>query len=322
MHEVYDKWPEIAEKAFHSDVEPAGYIGMDHIVFAGMGGSGALSSIFSSILSKTDIHVEVVKGYLLPKTANSKSLVVATSISGDTKETLAVLQSAKKMNCKIIAFSSGGKMQEFCKENDIMYRKFPQMHSPRASFTGFLYAMLKVLGPIIPIDEKDILESLEELKKIGKKISSKNLSDSNPAVKLAEWIDGIPMIYYPSGLQAAAIRFKNSLQENSKMHAIVENVIEACHNGIVSWETSSEVKPILIQGKDDYIKTKERWNIIKDYFKTKKIEYNEILSIEGSILSKLITLIYLVDYATIYRAVLSQIDPSPIDSIDFIKSRL
>ena len=103
---------------------------------------------------------------------------------------------------------------------------------------------------------------------------------------------------------------------------MIEDVIEACHNGIVSWEKPSNVKPILLQGQDDYIKTKERWNILKEFFKTKKIDYWEVLSIQGNILSKLVTLIYLLDYTSIYLAALSETDPSPISSIDFIKNKL
>jgi len=132
----------------------------------------------------------------------------------------------------------------------------------------------------------------------------------------------IPLIYYPWGLQAAAIRFKNSLQENSKSHAIAEDVIEACHNGIVSWEKSSQIQPILIRGQDDYIKTKERWEILKQYFEQNKIDYREIHSVEGPILSKIINLIYLFDYTSIYLAIKNGIDPTPIKSIDFVKNKL
>ena len=130
------------------------------------------------------------------------------------------------------------------------------------------------------------------------------------------------MIYYPWGLQAAAIRFKNSLQENAKIHAMAEDVIEACHNGIVSWEKSSNVKPVLIQGEDDFIKTKERWRILKEYLETNEIDYREITSVKGSILSKLINLIYLLDYSSIYLAIKSGVDPSPLRSIDYVKERL
>ena len=322
MYAIYDSWPEIAKNAYNSDLEPVEFKNIEHIVFAGMGGSGALGDIFSSILSKTNVHITLVKGYLLPKTVDSNTVVIPVSVSGDTVETLTVLESAKKLDCKIFSFSSGGKIEDYCFKNNINYRKIQQHLSPRASFTEFLYSMLKVLEPILPIEKQDINESINQLEIICKNISSENLTDDNSSLKLAEWIKGIPMIYYPWGLQAAAIRFKNSLQENAKIHAISEDVLEASHNGIVSWEKPSIVQPILLRGEDDYTKTKERWEILKEYFKENNIDYREINSIKGNILSKLINIIYLLDYASIYHAVLSKIDPTPISSIDFIKRKL
>jgi len=322
MYAIYDMWPEIAKNAYNSHQVPVDFKNVDHIIFAGMGGSGALGDIFSSILSKTNVHVTLVKGYILPKTVDSNTLVVVTSVSGNTVETLTVLDSANKISRKIIAFSDGGKIEDYCRENNIEHRIIPQRLSPRSSFTEFLFSMLKVLEPILPIEKYHITESIEQLEKTNKIISSKNLTESNISLKLAEWIKGIPMIYYPLGLQAAAIRFKNALQENSKIHAIAEDVLEASHNGIVAWEKPSEVQPILLEGEEDYIKTKDRWKIIKEYFKEYNIDYKEVFSIKGNILSKLINLIYVLDYCSIYHAVLSEIDPTPIRSIDFIKKKL
>ena len=322
MHAVYDRRPKIAKESYESDLKPVDFKDIDHIVFAGMGGSGTIGDLFSAILSKSDIHVNVVKGYLLPKTVDENTLVIAISISGNTAETMTILESAQKSNCKKIAFSSGGKMESYSEKNGIEYRKIPELHSPRASFSGYVYSILKVLNSVIPIQKNDILESLEQLEKTSQKINSNNLTETNPSLELAEWISGIPLIYYPFGLQAAAIRFKNSVQENAKSHVITEDAIEACHNGIVSWEKSSNVQPILLQGADDYVKTKERWKILKEFFETKKIDYWEVLSVQGNILSKLITLIYHLDYTSIYLAVLNHTDPTPIDPIDFIKSKL
>ena len=322
MYEIYNQWPTISLESYEFDYQPYGYVDMDHIVFAGMGGSGALGDIFSSILSKSNIHVSVVKGYLLPKTVTENSLVIVTSISGNTIETLTVLNEAKKRNCKIIAFSSGGKMEEYCNKKKIEYRKIPQIHSPRASFTKFLYSMLNVLKSVLPIGEKEIRESIKCISELNLKINSDNINEENPALSLANWIIGVPIIYYPYGLQAAAIRFKNSLQENAKTHAVTEDVIEACHNGIVSWERKSNFQPIFLQGNDDYIKTKERWKILKEFFITNNIEFWENTSVQGDILSKLIHLIYLYDYASIFLAVKNNIDPSPVKSIDFIKNHI
>jgi len=254
MHKIYDSWPELAQESYESKIDAVDFKGIDHMVFAGMGGSGAIGDVFSSILSKTNVHVSVVKGYVLPKTVDSNTLVVTTSISGNTPETLSILESGKKIGCKIIAFSSGGKMQEYCENNTIEYRKIPQFHSPRSSFSGFLYSMLKVLEPLIPVKKED--------------------------------------------------------------------VVEACHNNIVPWEKWSNATPILIEGNDDHIKTKERWKILKDYFEINKIDYREVFSGKGAILSKLIKLVYLLDYATIYLAIISRSDPSPVRSLDFVKYRL
>jgi len=172
----------------------------------------------------------------------------------------------KKINSNVIVFSSGGLIEKFCLENNIEYRKIQQYHSPRASFTAFLYGILKILGPILPIEDNEINESINELKKLSVQISSKNMTKDNPSLQLAKWISNIPLIYYPSGFKASAIRFKNSIQENAKMHAISEDVIEACHNGIVSWEKPTDFRPILIRGADDHEKTKERWEILKEFF--------------------------------------------------------
>ena len=106
MYKIYDNWPRIAEMTYELNLETVDFKNIEHIIFAGMGGSGAIGDLFSAILSKTNIHITVVKGYLLPKTVNSNTLVVVTSISGNTDETIHILRSAHKLHCKIISFSS------------------------------------------------------------------------------------------------------------------------------------------------------------------------------------------------------------------------
>jgi len=322
MYEAYDYWPKLAKEYYEKDFSKLEIDDVDHIVFAGMGGSGTIGDIISSILSKTNIHVNVVKGYLLPKTVDSNTLVVATSISGNTDEVLSILKNSENSKAKFISFSSDGNLEKISIENNIKHVKISQSHSPRASLPSFLYSILNVLENVIPIKKNDVVESISKLEKTQKLISSSNLNEKNPSLSLANWIKNIPIIYYPLGLHAAAIRFKNSLQENAKVHAISEDVIEACHNGIVAWENKTSVQPILIQGHDDYIKTKERWKIFKEFLQSRQIDFKEVNSDEGNILSKIMYLIYLLDYSTIYHAIESKIDPTPVKSIEFIKKRL
>jgi len=322
MYQTYDKWPEIAKDGFDNDFEKFDAKGIDHVVFSGMGGSGSIGDVISAILSKEDIHVSNVKGYHLPKTVDSNTLVISTSVSGNTKETLTVLEKAQKTDAKIAIFSSGGMIQKFSKTNNLFFQEISMIHSPRASFPKFLFAILNILKEIIPIKKTDMEEAISSLEITRNNIFSNNLTEDNISLKLAEWIKGIPLIYYPGGLQSAAIRFKNSLQENSKMHVITEELIESCHNGIVAWKINSKVQPILMRGQNDHIKTIERWNILKEFFTDKKIGYFEIESINGNILSKIVNLVYLLDYSSIYHAVLNHIDPSPVNAIDFVKNKL
>ena len=322
IYEIYDKWPEIARESFVKQIKKFGVQDIDHIVFAGMGGSGSIGDVIGAILSKEDVHVSNVKGYVLPKTVDSKTLIVTTSVSGNTRETMTVLEKSKNSSAKIAAFSSGGMIKEYCQRNNIFHQEISMIHSPRASFTNFLYGIINTLETILPIKRSDVLESISILDITKKNISSENLTESNDSLKLAQFVKEIPCLYYPAGLQSAAIRFKNSLQENAKMHVIAEDVIESCHNGIVAWKKNSDVYPILIKGQDDYIKTKERWSILEEFFDKKGIKYFSINSVNGNILSKIMNLVYIFDYATVYFSILNSIDPSPVDAIDYIKSRL
>ena len=322
MFKVYDIWPDIAKESYKQEFSKPEFHDIDHIVFAGMGGSGTIGDVFSSILSQNDIHTSVVKGYLLPKTVDKNTLVVVTSVSGNTQESLTILENSKNSQAKFIAFSSGGMIKEYASKNKINYQEIKMERSPRASFSKYIFTILKTLELVIPVKKSDVLDSISKMEMVQKNISSNNLNENNAALNLAKWITGTPTLYYPRGLESAAIRFKNSLQENSKMHVVAEEVIEACHNGIVSWERNSNMQPILIQGRHDHFKTIERWKILKEFFNSKQIEYKEISSVEGNIISKIVNLIYLLDYASIYHSVISGIDPSPVSAIDFIKEHL
>ena len=322
MFKVYDIWPDISRESYEQEFSKPEFNDIDHIVFAGMGGSGTIGDVFSSILSKNDIHTSVVKGYLLPKTVDENTLVVVTSVSGNTQEPLTILKNSKNSKAKFIVFSSGGMIKEYALKNKMNYQEIKMEHSPRASFPKYIFSMLKSLESVIPVKKSDVLDTISKMEIVRKNIFSNNLNENNTALNLAKWITGTPVLYYPWGLESAAIRFKNSLQENSKLHVMAEDIIEVCHNGVVSWEKDSIMQPILIQGHDDYSKTKERWKILKEFFDSKQIEYKEISSVKGSIISKIINLIYLFDYVSVYHSVISGIDPSPVSAIDFIKERL
>ena len=188
MYKVYDKWSEIAKNTYEENWKSLEYENIDHIVFAGMGGSGSIGDIFSAILSQTKLHVTVVKGYALPKTVDKNSLVVITSVSGNTVEALSILEQTKYLECNIIAVSSGGKIEKICKENKIEYRKIKEYNSPRASLVSFIYSMLKILEFIIPIKKEEIIESIENIKQLENQISSNNMTELKSSIKFSKRI--------------------------------------------------------------------------------------------------------------------------------------
>ena len=319
MYEVYDNWPKIARDSYEKKIKPLSCDNVNHLVFVGMGGSGTVSDIFYSILSQTSIRVTVIKGYVLPKNIDKNTLVVITSMSGDTEEALTALQSSLQYNCMKIAFSAGGLIEKFANNNKIEHRSLIMYLNPRSSLPSAVYTILNVLGDTLSIDKNDVYDSIRALEDYSKKICSDNLTDTNPSLKLAMHLSEICLIYYPHGLQTVATRFKNSIHENMKKHASIENIIESCHNQIMAWDDNTNVLPILLRGSDDHVKTIDRWDVIKELFETRKINYEEFSVSGNNILTKTISSIYELDYATLYRAVIEEKDPHIIESIQYIK---
>ena len=163
MSEVYDKWPLLAAENYEKHIEKIDIKNINHIVFAGMGGSGAIGDVISSVLSKTKLYSTVVKGYLLPSNIDQNTLVVATSISGNTEETLSIAKNSLKSGAKFVSFSSGGLLEKFCKNNNLLNYSLKIEHSPRASFIGYIFSILNALEEIIPIKKQDHLESITKL---------------------------------------------------------------------------------------------------------------------------------------------------------------
>ena len=323
MHKVYDAWPETASGFYGTDLPAIDLDEISHVVFAGMGGSGTIGDVFSAILSKTAIHVDVVKGYQLPRTVSSKSLVVTTSISGNTEETLNVLARAASLGCQVAAFSSGGRMEEFCAKKGINYRKIPMVHSSRASFPAYMFSILRVLESFLPVMRRDITDSLKKVQETGERISSSNLCGEKPG-----HIPG-PVAYRHSHgiLPLGTAGSRNKIQELAAGERKDARHHRGRHRGMpqrncVLVRAPSGIRPILIHGADDHQKTKERWAVLKEFFAERGIEHNDIHSVDGNILGKMINLIYLLDYSTIYRAVMSGTDPTPVEPIEFIKRRL
>lgn len=316
MIEVYRSWPEYAEESYTSSEKID--VKFDNIVFSGMGGSGIIGDILSHITKSGNVSVS--KGYFLPKNMTRNTLVICNSASGNTIETLSLLKEAHKNKCKIVGFASGGKIEAYCKKNNIEFKKYKVVSSPRSSLVLSLYTILGALSESLGIHRNDINESMKNLKQTKREIFSN--SKDNPSSTLSKFISGIPICYYSPVLLPAALRFKNDFQENCKKHAMIEEIAESCHNSINAWERSSIVRPILLRKADEPNSIKKQFEVVKEYYKSKKLVYEEIFTPKGNLLNSLINPIYYMGYATILRSISEGIDPTDIPAIRFIKARL
>ena len=327
MINTYDKWPDYCMESY-KNAEPAD-IDSDKIVFCGMGGSGVVFDILSSLIPDKDIIIN--KGYFLPKNITN-SLIVLNSASGNTIETLTALKSAAKTKNKVIAFSSGekiedtkrvstnGKIERFCTKNKIPQRTYAMRSSPRASIPFSLYTILGTLGQSFGIKKNAITDSIKTVKTSRDKIF--NNQKNNSALDLAKFIKGYPICYYSSDLFPVALRFRQDFQENCKKLAACEEVVESCHNSINSWENPSGLSPILLRGKNDHKLIKNRFEVWKEYFETRKLSYKEIYSGNGGLLTQYMELIYEMGMSTIYYAINDGTDPTLLKAIDFVKARV
>ncbi|MCH9657936.1 glucose-6-phosphate isomerase [archaeon] len=315
MVDVYENWPEYAQESY-DNAKPIS-VKFEKVIFCGMGGSGLVFDILSSLIS--DKQVVINKGYVLPKDI-SNSLMIFNSASGDTIETITAIESALESKNKIIAFSSGGKLEEFCKKNNITHIKYDLKSSPRASLPVSLYTILGTLSDSFGIEKSIIIKSIQSLRDTKKKIFGS--LDSNPAIDLAEFIKDGAVCYYSPELFPVALRFSQDFQENCKKFATQGDVVESCHNFINSWENLTNFSPILLRGQPENEYIKKRFEVWIEYFETREISYRELYSVEGDLLTQFMTLMYEMGMSTIYHAVQNDIDPTLLEAIDFVKARV
>lgn len=297
------------------------------IVVTGLGGSAISGDLIKNYL-KDELKIPFVvnRNYFLPEFANDNTLLIVSSYSGNTEETISVLEQAIEKKCSILVLTIGGKAEIIAKSNSIPVIKLQVGFQPRyalgLSFFSLLIAIEK-LG-IINSQKKQIEEILNHWKAKGIEYST----DGNYAFNLAESLIGfIPVIYSISDLTSAAgYRFKCQLNENSKVHAFHNEIPEMNHNEIIGWETYREntfpVKVIYLLEDECHPQIKKRIDFLSEIFKQNRIEVMYLKSDLETYKTRLMDLIYLCDWITFYIAVQRGYDPSEIDNINKLKERL
>lgn len=307
------------------------YNDIAHVIVIGMGGSAIGGDLVRSyIADKVPVPFYVCRNYALPEFVNEHSLVVVSSYSGNTEETLAAFQDALNRKAKIACITSGGTVADLARENNLMLATLPKGYPPRAalgfSFIPLLHFLSKV-GFIGPVDN-DIARLVESLKILRQKYSAEIEFKKNPARILAEKMFGkIPIIYTgPELTDAIGTRWKGQICENAKCLAFNNQFPEFNHNELVGWKVieayKDKIMVIYLKNDEDHDRVTSRMDIVRQVVEKLGVEVVDVNSQGDFRLGRMFSLIQLGDFASLYLALLNNVDPTPVEVIDFLKGEL
>ncbi len=297
-----------------------------NIILTGLGGSAIGGELLQNFFRKELKYPYTVnRNYELPAYANEETLLLASSYSGNTEETISALSQAIEKKCQIVCVTTGGKMEEIANKHKIPCAKLLKGYQPRFALWINFFTLLKTfhLLKIVPDQSKNVEQAIELLKRKGKEYSVA----PNEALNLAESLIGfIPLIYSVSDYTSVVgTRFKGQFNENSKQHSFFGYLPELDHNEIMGWEgykPSMNFKLINILDDDYNLQVKKRFEITSEVIGKAGGEIINLKSNEPDLKLRLVDLIYLGDWASYYYAVIRGYDPTTIDNINYLKARL
>lgn len=304
--------------------------GINNIIITGLGGSAIGGDLLRSYLQyEIKLPVQVNRNYYIPAYADEHTLVVCSSYSGDTEETLSAYNEAKNKGCKIVCISAGGKMTVMAENDGNYVVKVPRGYQPRCAlaFSFITMLMLFVKLKLIAERDHDILR-LIDLMNERSMVYSAFSNNTNPAVNIAEHLHGrIPVIYSSNDLlDIVNLRWRGQFAENSKTLAFGNYFPELNHNEIVGWQENSEFlrnfAVIYLLDREDNPRIVKRQKITKEIIEPYRGIDIEIESEGNSKLERIFDLVYLGDWISFYLAVINKTDPSPIEKINLLKNKL
>ncbi|MBS3817110.1 MAG: bifunctional phosphoglucose/phosphomannose isomerase [Candidatus Thermoplasmatota archaeon] len=301
----------------------------ENIVVTGMGGSAIVGDTLKSFLSnRISIPISVNRDYNLPSSVDKDTLLFVVSYSGNTEETLSAAREGLEEDAKVVAISSDGELKEICEEKGIVFIKAPEGYPPRGAFAFLFIPVLQLLSELLIYDsDVAILDAVSELKELRDEIKMDVPTEENRAKKLAKRIKGkVPIIYGHSIYNAVANRWHTQFNENAEILSWFGAFPEMNHNEVVGWkgdDNTSQFIPILLRDEKEAEKINRRIELTKELvFEGEVEDMIEIWTEADTQLARILSLVYLGDYISIYLALLRGKNPSPVKIIDELKENL
>ncbi len=304
---------------------------ISNVIITGMGGSAIAGDLILGYLHE-DLKLPAIvnRNYHIPQFVNHNTLFIAVSYSGDTEETLSSVRAAVEKSARVIGISSGGELEKICRDHQLTHIKIPGGLPPRQALGYLFFPLLGIFENLgmIPGQTEQIEETRVLVRNLVSRYSPETSFGNNLANHIAQSIyHAIPVIYAGVPyLAPVTVRWRNQFNENSKAMAFSNLFPELNHNEIMGWEglegVNKHFRVIMLRDQEENPRIRQRIEITKDILRKKHILFGEIYSEGHSRLARLFSLIVTGDWASYYWAMLNEIDPIKIDSIDLLKQRL
>jgi len=294
---------------------------IQNIIVTGLGGSGIGGTILSELIQdECSIPILVNKDYFLPAYVNSNTLVIISSYSGNTEETVSAMKQAITKKAQVVCITSGGKIKELADQNNFDTIIIPGGKPPRSCIGYSLVQLLKV----IEFNEFVKTNLLAQVETSITLLNKENASIKNAAMSISKLlVNKLTIIYSLGSCEGVAVRFRQQINENSKMLCWHHTLPEMNHNELVGWTTKNEnLAVVTFKTSFDYERTVKRYEICKELFSKFSSSVTDITAKGNSKLEQYLYLINIGDWISCYIADLRNIDPIEVDVITNLKNEL
>jgi glucose/mannose-6-phosphate isomerase len=303
--------------------------GVNSVVFCGMGGSAVAGDVLrQTFRDRLPMPVDVNRSPTLPEFAGPHTLVIASSYSGETSETLGAVEEAARRGCRMLAITSGGRVASLCEERQIAAARVPSGFQPRAALGHLTFAMLGALetAGLLPSLESDVRETVSCIDALASGMGPEVPIAENPAKELASWLgDRVPVIWGAEGIGAvAAMRWKTQCNENGKIPAWHAAMSELDHNEVVGWVRpfGGQHAVIALRSDHEHREYGARFALSQDIARDAGAAVREVTIRGRGPLATLLSLITIGDFATCYIGLRRGADPTPVEAIQRLKAAL
>jgi glucose/mannose-6-phosphate isomerase len=305
------------ETVFHSLQDKQ----FDNVVVCGMGGSGIGGRLISQWFADTcAVPITLVQDYNVPGFVNEKSLVIGSSYSGNTEETIQAVQDAMAKKATIIGVSSGGELIRLCKDNGFEFSKVPGGNPPRSMLAFSIVHLINIFSQAKLIEA----DSLDAISRCRHLLNIELLSIKTSAKELAEFAYNKQLIIYSANqFEGVSVRLRQQFNENAKQLCWHHVIPEMNHNELVGWGGGNEhFAVVFISGNNNHPKLMRRFELTREIVERKTQHTYSLRAKGANILEETFFLIHIIDWASIYLAELNQQDPMEIKVIDYLKDQL